>query len=140
MLDIEKAIENEQANGRCIGPEHRRHRCSQCAIGDDAWSVWCGFVLSQLRETGTDPSELLDHSGRISTENKRLIDDILENGGPVTVRSINAAAATHVQRTKAVAEAARQKAFEEALEAARWSNRIKRAAKRFVVIVKSQRW
>ena len=45
------------------------------------------------------------------------------------------------------AEAARQKAIEDALEAARWSRRIKRAGKRVanvlhrvVAVVKSQKW
>jgi hypothetical protein len=51
----------------------------------------------------------LDHSGRISVENKRSIDSILnaEFGGQVTVRNIAAAVAAHVQREKSAKEAER---------------------------------
>jgi hypothetical protein len=129
MLDIEKAI--EEAKERCLGTGHRRHLCSQCATGDGAWKVWSDFVISRLRAAGTDPSEVLDHTGRVSAERKRSIDDILKNefGGHATVRNINAAAATHVQRTKEAAGA--QRLANEAAIAARLLAADRRLAARF---------
>jgi len=65
--------------------------CSNCAVGHDAWNIWFRTAA---------PPELKDHTGRISVENKRLIDCILdaEFGGQVTVKNIAAAVAIHLQR------------------------------------------
>jgi hypothetical protein len=119
MLDIEKAIEEADEQCSTCGTGFRVRICSECATGHAAWMVWSNFVLSQLRATGIDPSEVLDHTGRISVENKRSIDRILntEFDGQVTVRNVAAAAAAHVQRQRLAKEAAQ--AAQEAAIAAR---------------------
>jgi phage-related minor tail protein len=78
--------------------------CSNCAVGYDAWNVWFRAA----------PPELKDHTGRISVENKRMIDGILntEFGGRVTVQSIQNAVTTHLQRAKEVANAQAQANFD----------------------------
>lgn len=72
--------------------------CSNCAVGHDAWNIWFRTAA---------PPELKDHTGRISVENKRLIDGILdaEFGGRITVKNIAAAVAIHLQRASDLADA-----------------------------------
>jgi len=79
--------------------------CSKCAVGYDAWNVWF---------TTAAPPELKDHTGRISPENKRLLDGILDAdfGGRVTVKTIAAAVATHLQRVRDLADAQAQANFD----------------------------
>jgi len=107
-MDIEKAIEEADEQCSACGTGFRVRVCSSCATGHDAWIVWANFVLSHRRATGTDPSEVLDQAGRIGVENKRSIDHILETefNGQGTVRNINAAVATHVQKEQLAKEAA----------------------------------
>ena len=97
MLEIEKGKEKNEQCSTC-GTGFVVRVCSNCAVGCDAWNIWFRTVA---------PSELKDHTGRISVENKRLIDGILnaEFGGRVTVKNIAAAVAIHLQRAKEVADA-----------------------------------
>src|SRR2546421_1449480 len=73
MLEIEKGKEKNEQCSTC-GTGFVVRVCSNCAVGCDAWNIWFRTVA---------PSELKDHTGRISVENKRLIDGILnaEFGG-----------------------------------------------------------
>jgi hypothetical protein len=79
--------------------------CSKCATGYAAWNIWFTTVA---------PPELKDHTGRISPENKRLLDGILDAdfGGRATVQNIAAAVAIHLQRAKEVAAAQAQASFD----------------------------
>jgi len=97
MLEIEKGKEKNEQCSKC-GTGFAVRVCSNCAVGYDAWNIW-------FRTVG--PPELKDRTGRISVENKRLIDGILntEFGGRVTVKNIAAAVTIHLQRAKEVADA-----------------------------------
>ncbi len=97
MFDVEKIEETNEQCSTC-GTGFLVRVCSNCAVGHDAWNIW-------FRKAA--PPELKDHTGRISVENKRLIDGILavEFGGQVTVKNIAAAVAIHLQRVSDLAHA-----------------------------------
>ncbi len=96
MLEIKKVEEKNEQCATC-GTGYVVRVCSNCAVGYDAWNIWFRTAA---------PPELKDHTGRISPENKRMIDGILtEVGGRVTVQNIAAAVAIHLQRAKEVADA-----------------------------------
>lgn len=75
--------------------------CSNCARGSDAWRIWFHAAPAEVK------NQVTDHTGRVSVENKRLIDGILdaEFGGLHTVKNIDAAAALHIQRQADLAHA-----------------------------------
>lgn len=96
MLEIEKVKEKNEQCSTC-GTGYSVRACSKCATGYTAWNIWFGAA----------PPELKDHTGRISPENKRLLDGILDAdfGGRATVQNIAAAVKIHSQRAKEVADA-----------------------------------
>ncbi len=87
------------------GTGYKVRACSNCATGSAAWNIWF---------TTAAPPELKDHTGRISPENKRLLDGILDAdfGGRATVQNIAAAVKIHSQRAKEVADAQSQESFD----------------------------
>jgi len=97
MLEIEKVEEKNEQCSTC-GTGFTVRACSKCATGNAAWNIWFRTAA---------PPELKDHTGRISVENKRLIDGILDAdfGGLGTVNNIADAVAIHLQRARDLADA-----------------------------------
>ena len=93
---------NEQCS--TCGTGHKVRACTKCATGYTAWNIWFRAA----------PPELKDHTGRISPENKRLLDGILDAdfGGRATVQNIAAAVKTHLQKAKEAADAQVQASFD----------------------------
>jgi ElaB/YqjD/DUF883 family membrane-anchored ribosome-binding protein len=123
------------------------------SFSNKAWSV----VAQEHR--GVLP---FDSAGRIQKWYLTRLESILLSGSEfkdihpanhtveqyrAAIEKLESVLAEERQKAETEAEAARLKAIDDALEAARWSNRIKRAAKRivnalrrFVAVVTSQRW